>query len=143
MASNFACESVQRSAGAAPKYLYSPAPEGTAEMFGGVTTVLNVATVSGVPLSIVSAFPVGSNGVFLIDCFTAPGAYNISSSGVFLDIPGGTVSVTGFNNVNTAPGGATQVGLAGTGNILTLYQNSGGALTYTITISKLANVAIA
>jgi len=142
MASNFACESVQRSAGTAPKYLYAPAPEGTAEMFGGVVTVLNVATVSGTPLSIVSAFPAGANGAFLIDCTTTTATYNISSSGIFLDVPGAGVSVTGFNNVNTAPAGATEVGLQGGAGALTLYQNSGGPLVYTITISKLASVQI-
>lgn len=143
MASNFACESVQRSAGISPKYLYSPAPEGTAEMFGGVTTVLNVATVSGTALSIVAAFPTGANGVYVIDCSTTNATYNISSSGVFLDVPGAGVTVTGFNNVNTAPGGATEVALQGGAGALTLYQNSGGPLTYTITISKLATVQIA
>lgn len=143
MASNFACESVQRSAGASPRYLYAPAPEGTAEMFGGVVTVLNVATVSGTALSIVGAFPAGANGVFLIDCSTTAATYNISSSGVLLDVPGAGVTVTGFNNVNTAPGGATEVALQGGAGALTLYQNSGGPLTYTITISKLANVQIA
>ena len=144
MASNFACESVQRSAGAAPKYLYAPAPEGTAEMFGGLTIVLNVSVANATVVSLLPIFPAGSNGVFLIDCFTsAVSAYNISSSGLFLDIPGGGVTVTGFNNVNTAPGGATEVGLAGGNGALSIYQNSGGALVYTITISKLANVQVA
>jgi hypothetical protein len=143
MASNFACESVQRSAGTAPKYLYAPAPEGTAEMFGGITTVINVATVSGTPLPIVSLFPAGSNGIFLIDCSTSNAVYNISSSGIVLDVPGASVTVIGFNNVNTAPGGLTEVGLSGGSGALALYQNSGGALTYTLNISKIASVQIA
>jgi len=143
MASNFACESVQRSAGTSPKYLYSPAPEGTAEMFGGVVTVLNFAVANATVVSLLPLFPAGSNGIFLIDCFAGAGAYNISSSGVFLDVPGAGVSVVGFNNVNTAPGGLTEVGLAGGGGALSIYQNSGGALVYTITISKLANVQVA
>jgi len=143
MASNFACESVQRSAGTSPKYLYAPAPEGTAELFGGITTVLNVATVSGTALSILAAFPAGANGVYLIDCTTSNATYNISSSGIVLDVSGAAVTVIGFNNVNTAPGGATEVGLQGGAGALTLYQNSGGALTYTLSISKIASVAIA
>jgi hypothetical protein len=140
MASNFACESVQRSAGAAPKYLYAPAPEGTAELFGGIATTLNVATVSGTALSILTVFPAGSNGIFLIDCTTSIGTYNISSSGLIFDTPGASVTVIGFNNVNTAPGGATEVALSGGGGALTLFQNSGGPLTYTINISKIATV---
>ena len=142
MASNFACESVQRSAGASPRYLYAPAPEGQAELFGGITTVLNVATVSGTALSILGAFPAGANGVYLIDCTTSNATYNVSSSGIVLDVPGAAVTVIGFNNVNTAPGGATEVGLQGGAGALTLSQNSGGPLTYTLSISKIASVAI-
>lgn len=143
MASNFACEAVQRSAGTEPKYLYAPAPEGTAELFGGVTTALNVVVQNATGLSLLPIFPTGTNGMFLIDCVTTNPVYSISSTGVVFDYAGAGVTVLGFNNVNTAAGGASEVALSSSTSDVQIYQNSGGPLTYSISILKIASVQIA
>ena len=155
MASNFACESVQRSAGTAPKYLYAPAPEGTAEQAGDVSLILGVsvanAVVNGQPIS--TAFPAGANGVYLIDC-VCPGntAFSISAIGTVLEPTANTFVFGGFNQTNTStvtgatPVNAvlvTQLSSAGTAGQLTLFQNSGGALVYNIRITKIATLVSA
>ena len=153
MASNFACESVQRSAGAAPKYLCAPAPEGTAEQAGEVTAALNVtianAVAGGVPISI--SFPNGANGIYLVDC-ACPGntPFSISAVGTCLEtVPNTTFVFSGFNQTNVAtvtgatPVNAvlvTQLSTAGTPGQLTLYQNSGGPLVYNIRFTKIATL---
>ena len=96
MASNFAVDSVQRSGGTAPRYLYAPAPEGTAEQAGDISTSLNVvipnAVVGGTAISL--SFPNGANGIYLVDC-VCPGNTPFSISAflpttpVTLTWPGG------------------------------------------------------
>jgi len=140
MASNFACESVQRSAGAAPKYLYSPAADGTAPQVGSVVqgTLLNVA--SGALTSLSTLFPAGTNGVFLVDILGSNPAYSVTSTGVFVDLPGSNVCF-GFNNttyVNSV--GPTEIILEPQATGPAFTQTSGGPLNFTINIVKLATV---
>jgi hypothetical protein len=152
MASNFACESVQRSAGTAPKYLYAPAPEGTAEQAGDVSTALNVsipdAVAGGTPIS--PSFPAGANGVYLVDC-VCPGTpqFSISAVGTCFEPTPNTFIFGGFNqtNVSGVTGNTpvnvvsvTQLSSAITAGQLTLFQNSGGALVYNIKFTKLATL---
>lgn len=155
MASNFACESVQRSAGTAPKYMYAPAPEGTAEQAGDVSVSLNVsignAVVGGVAIS--PSFPAGANGVYLVDCVCPLNtAFSISAVGTCLEPTPNTFVFGGFNQTNVAtvtgatPVNAvlvTQLSSAGTAGQLTLFQNSGGALVYNIKFTKLATLVAA
>ena len=155
MASNFACESVQRSAGTSPKYMYAPAPEGTAEQAGDVSFVLGLSIPNNVAggTAISTAFPGGANGVYLIDC-VCPGntAFSISAIGTVLEPVPNTFIFGGFNqtNVSTVTGATpvnavlvTQLSTAGTAGQLTLFQNSGGALVYNIRFTKIATLVSA
>ena len=140
-ASNYACESVQRSAGANPKYLYSPAADGLAAQVGSVVqgTLLNVA--SGVQTSLATLLPAGSNGVFLVDILGSNAAYSVTSTGVFVALPGVDICF-GFNNttyVNSV--GPTEMILEPTATGPAFTQTSGGALDFTINVVKLATVA--
>ena len=152
MASNFACESVQRSAGAAPKYLYAPAPEGTAEQAGDVTIITGLSVANNVAGGqvISLSFPGGSNGIYLIDCVCPLNtAFSISAVGTCFEPVANTFLFAGFNqtNVSTVTGATpvnavlvTQLSTAGTAGQLTLFQNSGGALVYNIKITKIASL---
>jgi len=139
-ASNYACESVQRSAGAAPKYLYSPAADGTAPQVGSVVqgTLLNVA--SGALTSLSTLLPAGSNGVYLVDILGSNPAYSVTSTGVYVALPGTDICF-GFNNttyVNSV--GPTEIILEPTATGPAFTQTSGGALDFTINVVKLATV---
>ncbi|MSX05021.1 MAG: hypothetical protein F2801_02305 [Actinobacteria bacterium] len=150
MASNFACESVQRSAGTAPKYLYAPAPEGTAEQAGDVSTALNVvipnAVAGGTPIS--ASFPAGANGIYLVDCVCPLSPqFSISAVGLCFESPANTFFFRGFNqtNVSGVTGNTpvnvvsvTQLSTVITPGQLVLFQNSGGALSYNLAFTKIA-----
>ena len=141
MASNYACEAVQRSAGAAPKYLYAPAPEGTAEQAGGFVIIPGVVAGNNAPVNLLQYFPVGANGVYLLDCAANNVQYSITTTGVIAELTNPGLLVTGFNSSTIANvAGQLEVFVLGTGAGPILTQNSGGPLTYTITIVKLASV---
>ena len=137
-ASNYACESVQRSAGASPKYLYSPAADGTAPQVGSVVqgTLLNVA--SGALTSLSALFPAGTNGAFLVDIAGSNAAFSITTSGVFVDLPGSNVCF-GFNNATVV--GLAEIVVEATNLGPAFTQTSGGPLNFTINVVKLATVA--
>lgn len=137
-ASNYACESVQRSAGADPKYLYSPAADGLAPQVGGVVlgNLLNVA--SGTLTSLAQFFPAGANGVFLIDIEGSNADYSISSVGVLVDTPGAGAICFGFNNSTVV--GLTEITIEPTNLGPAFTQNSGGALNFTVNVVKIATV---
>ena len=154
MASNFACESVQRSAGTAPKYLYAPAPEGTSERVGSITQVLAVAVPNATNTNVAVDFPAGANGMYLLDavCPLNP-TFSITATGVCLQTGQGpaTFALGGFNNTNVAVvTGSTPVNTIAvvelfttTAGQLNIYQNSGGALTYNLQFYKIATLTAA
>ena len=137
-ASNYACESVQRSAGASPKYLYSPAADGTAPQVGSAIqgNLLNVA--SGALTSLAQFFPAGSNGVFLLDIAGSNPAFSITTTGVVVDTPGAGIICFGFNNVSII--GLNEILVEATATGPSFQQTSGGALNFTINVVKLATV---
>jgi hypothetical protein len=153
MASNFACEAVQRSGGGVPQYLYSPAPDGLAPQFGGLAFDLNVVIANNVAggTPITAAFQPSANGVYVVDCVCdSDPSFSISATGSALSRNNGaTYILSGFNNTNVgqvtgaAPVTAVyivQLSTAGTPGQLTLYQNSGGPLTYDIRITQISTL---
>jgi hypothetical protein len=148
-ASNYACESVQRSTGTNAKYLYAPAPEGTAEQVGQITQVLSVPVPNATNTNIAVSFPAGANGIYLLDavCPLSPN-FSITATGICLQTAANTYSLGGFNNTNVAvvtgnPVTAVAVveTFTTTAGQLNIYQNSGGALTYNLQFFKLATAA--
>lgn len=156
MSSNFACEAVQRSGGTFPQYLYSPSPEGLAPTYGNVSFNLGVVIASsttGQPgVNITTSFEPSPNGIYLIDCVCiTPGStsYSISAVGTCLEQVPGTYVLTGFNQTNvagvtgSAPVTAVYIAQLSTQNTdgqLTLFQNSGGPLTYDIRVSQISTL---
>lgn len=141
MSSNFACEAVQRSAGVAPRYLYAPAPEGLAEQVGGITIVPGVVVANNAAVNLLQYFPAGSNGIYFLDCAASNAQYSITTMGVVAELVNPGLQVTGFNSSTIANvAGQLEVFVLGTGAGPVITQNSGGPLTYTITIVKLGTV---
>jgi hypothetical protein len=147
-ASNFACETVQRSGGAVPSYLYAPAPGGRVEEVGSQnsSSISGVVVASGASVDISGAIPFAANGIYLISavCPLTP-AYNVSAVISFFDEPGAVPVCVGGGTTVVATGSAPPnplftSAIVSTGGIPTLTQNSGGSLTFNILALRLATV---
>lgn len=142
MSSNFACEAVQRSAGANPQYLYVPAPDGNVERTPD-SDVFQLDVSSGFAYDISFAVVFPANGVYFVSatCVT-PGNGQYSVSGVFNYVEQPTeIFLFGSAQtvVQTTPSFLfSQLGVVN--GSLGIAQNSGVTLRYNFLSNKISSI---
>jgi len=143
MSSNFACEAVQRSAGANPQYLYVPAPTGNIEQTpDGQTFTVDISSGVAYDISFAVVFP--ANGLYFVSasCVTpGSGAYTVSGVFNYTDASSGII-VTGNakNIVNVTPSLTFSQIAQGAGPTLALLQTSGGDLAFDVQAERISSV---
>jgi len=145
MASNFACEAVQRSGGANPTYLYAPAPSGNVENVNdNDLKIFKDVTIANAALTDIS-FCVTSapNGIYSISATcTTNTAYSVSALLDYSIIDGDYVCLgTGQTTVVTgvSPQVITQVTISSGPSGPLILQNSGGPLVYDFVVNRIAS----
>jgi hypothetical protein len=146
MSSNFACESVQRSGGANPSYLYAPSiSEGVETGNPGNLDAVTVASGANYDISGADAaalFPTAGIYSLIAD---SVGVADLSAVGRVLISSSGVRSFLGFQSTTSIAGAGfatyAQMLCAGGGASLTitLQQNTGSPINYTLYATKLAN----
>jgi len=144
---NYAVDAVARSGGAAPKNMFATAPAGVEQKVSASTVFLNVSIANNFITSLAAYIPAGANGIYVIDCdCPASGNFALTSVGSIVN-NNGTIQATGFNAgvIGTITGNpVTAIAQArlsngATGNGVFLYQDSGAALVYNISVTKIGS----
>lgn len=143
---NYAVDAVARSGGAAPKNMFATAPAGVEQKVSPSTVFLNVSIANNFNTSLAAYIPAGANGIYVIDCdCPLSGNYAVTSVGSIVN-NNGTIEATGFNAgvIGGITGAVTAILQArlsngATGNGVYLYQNSGAALVFNISVTKIGS----
>jgi len=145
-APNFACETVQRSGGANPTYLYAPSSDGAVE---------NAEPLNVDAITVVSGTNYDVSGTEAAGLFPTAGLYSLIADSVGVaDLSAvgrviinsvGARSFLGFQATTSLAGAGfatyAQMLCAGGGasTTITIQQNSGSPVNYTLLATKLAN----
>jgi hypothetical protein len=146
MAYNYGIDAVSRSTGSTSLNMFATAPAGVEQKVSPSTVFTGVSIANALSISLATFIPGGANGMYVIDCeCPASGNYAVTGVGSIVDVAG-TITAVGFNaQVIGAVTGSpiTALGRAllsnGGGDGVYLYQNSGAALIYNITVTKLGS----
>ena len=147
MSYNYAIDAVARSTGSTSENMFATAPAGVEQKVLPGTTTAGVSFPDNVSTSLAAYIPVGANGIYVIDCdCPSNGNYSVTSVGSIVD-NAGTITAVGFNAtaIGTITGspitalGRTLLSNGALGNSVFLFQNSGVALVYNITVTKIAS----
>lgn len=145
MSSNYAVEAIQRSGGATPSYLFAPSVDGTVSETGQTIVVTGAVIANNTRTSFVNTDLSGQglSGIYLLDATcTTNQLCSVSSVGVIQQNPDKSFLFAGFNNTQVLTTGpliqiATLGGSPATD--LTIFQNTGGPLTYNISFFKICS----
>jgi hypothetical protein len=143
---NYSVDAVARSGGAAPKNMFATAPAGVEQKVSAGSVFLNVSIANNFNTSLAAYIPAGANGIYVIDCdCPLSGNYAVTSVGSIVN-NNGTIQATGFNAgvIGGITGAVTAIlqarlsnGAVGDG--VYLYQNSGAALVFNISVTKIGS----
>lgn len=143
MSSNFACEAVQRSAGANPTYLYAPAPDGNVERTPD-SDIFQLDVSSGFAYDISFAVVFPANGVYFVSatCVTQGfGEYSVSGVFNYVVLPAETFLFGSSQTVVQTTPTYLFSQLAVVNGSLGLAQNSGSTLRYNFLSNRISSIA--
>ena len=143
---NYAVDAVARSGGAAPKNMFATAPAGVEQKVSPSSVFLNVSFPNNVSTPLTAYIPAGANGIYVIDCdCPLSGNFAVTSVGSIVN-NNGTIQATGFNAgvIGSITGAVTAIAQArlsngSLGDNVYLFQNSGAALVYNISVTKIGS----
>jgi len=146
MAYNYGIDAVPRSTGSTSLNMFATAPAGVEQKVSPSTVFTGVSFPNAVSTPLATFIPGGANGMYVIDCdCPSNGNYSVTSVGSLVDVAG-TITAVGFNAqaIGAVTGSPiTALGRAllsnGAGDGVYLYQNSGAALIYNISVTKLGS----
>jgi hypothetical protein len=145
MAYNYGIDAVPRSTGSSSLNMFATAPAGVVPKITPSSSFAGVSIPNNVSTSLDTFIPAGANGMYVIDCdCPSNGNYSVTGVGSIVEVSG-VITAVGFNAqaigfVTGSP--ITSLGRSllsnGDGSSVFLYQNSGGALVFDITVTKIA-----
>lgn len=143
MSYNYAIDAVARSTGSSSLNMFATAPAGVEQKVLPGTTTAAVSIPNNLSTSLAAYIPVGSNGIYVIDCdCPSNGNYSVTSTGSIVKNASTTVAV-GFNATAVGQGATAPLGVSylnsSDGSGVFLFQNSGAALVFNITVTKIAS----